>query len=84
MHQISSSLRIWMVTAALSFAILGCALLREAVPSDQPRHTAPPAEQATPTNESLPSSDQPVDLDKIQVDYLYRSDLITIIYPLYG
>jgi hypothetical protein len=35
--------------------------------------------QATSTPEPAPFS-----VDKIQVDYIYTSDLITIIYPLYG
>lgn len=79
-----TSFRIGMVIAALCLAILGCALLRGSVPSERPLQTALPTEQATQTAESLPSPDQPFDLDKIEVDYLYRSDLITIIYPLYG
>lgn len=79
-----TSFRMGMVIAALGLAILGCALLRGSVPSERPLQTALPTEQATQTAESLPSPDQPFDLDKIEVDYLYRSDLITIIYPLYG
>lgn len=79
-----TSFRMGMVIAALGLAILGCALLRGSVPRERPLQTALPTEQATQTAESLPSPDQPFDLDKIEVDYLYRSDLITIIYPLYG
>ena len=39
-----------------------------------------------PTSEAVPAT-QPVgefSVDNIQVDYLYTSELITIIYPLYG
>lgn len=79
-----TSFRMGIVIAALGLAILGCALLRGSVPRERPLQTALPTEQATQTAESLPSPDQPFDLDKIEVDYLYRSDLITIIYPLYG
>ncbi|PWH18622.1 MAG: hypothetical protein DDG59_05685 [Anaerolineae bacterium] len=83
MQSSASALRIWTLITALCAALLGCALLRGAAPADHQGQTALEPDAATQTAESF-MLNQPVDLEKIQVDYLYRSDLITILYPLYG
>ncbi len=81
----------------LAFAIfisLGCNLLRLAG-SPAPAPTQPPAPAATQTPaaaESAPAEEKPAipeavapePSDPLQVNYLYTSNLITIIYPLYG
>lgn len=41
---------------------------------------APSTSQPTPTSKTA----QAIIADKIDIDYLYRSELITVIYPLYG
>ncbi|WP_448523161.1 hypothetical protein [Pseudothermotoga sp.] len=79
----ASSFRIWNLVIVLGAALLGCALLRGVVPADTQSPPSVQAEQSTQTAQSL-DLNQPIDVEKIQVDYLYRSDLITIIYPLYG
>ena len=83
MQRSAAFFRIYTFLAAISATLLGCALLRGVVPADTQRAAPGQAEQSTQTAESL-NLNQPIDVEKIEVDYLYRSDLITIIYPLYG
>jgi len=75
--------RVYTFLAAIGATLLGCALLRGVVPADTQRAVPEQTEQSTQTAESL-NLNQPIYVEKIEVDYLYRSDLITIIYPLYG
>lgn len=78
-----SAYRIWAFLTALCVMLLGCALLRGVFPADRLSQTALQLTATTQTGESLTLTPS-IDLEKIQVDYLYRSDLITILYPLYG
>lgn len=64
------STRFLIAFTLLSLMILACRLFVPQQPTATPTATAEPTLQ--------------VDLDKVNVDYLYRSDLISIIYPLYG
>ncbi|MGB9673184.1 MAG: hypothetical protein ACPL3P_03530 [Anaerolineales bacterium] len=67
----SRSIRFFIAFFTVSLLGLACSLF---VPQTSTQTAVSPTETAP----------MAVDLDKVQVDYLYRSDLISIIYPLYG
>lgn len=63
-------IRFFLSIVMISALILACSLFFPQQPTAAPTATVEPTLQ--------------VDLDKVNVDYTYRSDLISIIYPLYG
>ncbi len=68
-HNKIKSTRFLLVFIVVSAMTLGCKLF---IP------------QPSPTPENTPQPTLQVNIDNINADYLYRSDLISIIYPLYG
>lgn len=63
-------IRFLLSVAIISVLILACSLFVPQKPTTAPTVTVEPTLE--------------IDLDKINIDYTYRSDLISIIYPLYG
>jgi hypothetical protein len=58
---------------------LSCSLFSQIHASDSQPATSVPAEQ--PPGQGNPTSNS---IDQVEVDYLYTSELITVLYPLYG
>lgn len=79
--------KVWLAGLAV-LATLGCSVFSPPtqptlapLPTSAPPSTALPTEvKPQATQEQAPSSDQ----QPLQVDYVYTSNLITILYPLYG
>jgi hypothetical protein len=79
-----------LVPVLIAFLLLSCSIFSPTVqPTPAPTLTIAPSPTATtavhaPLPEKATQTPVSATIDSIQVDYIYTSNLITILYPLYG